>query len=119
MRMRMIFAGRGEWERQNREWQNMGIGCAGRREWEWERQNREWWQNTEWQTTLAALISSRDYTLLELSLNYQNQTKKFMELSLRWPHTGPRPWPTRQGKQRDLILWVVFMQACITSKKEL
>jgi hypothetical protein len=21
---------------------------------------REWWQNTEWQTTLAALISSRD-----------------------------------------------------------
>jgi hypothetical protein len=21
---------------------------------------QEWWQNTEWQTTLAALISSRD-----------------------------------------------------------
>jgi hypothetical protein len=24
--------------------------------WEWK--NREWWQNTEWQTTLTALISS-------------------------------------------------------------
>jgi hypothetical protein len=27
---------------------------------------QEWWQNMEWQTTLAALISSRDFTYLTL-----------------------------------------------------
>jgi hypothetical protein len=26
-----MLCGEGEWERQNRKWQNMEIGCAGRR----------------------------------------------------------------------------------------
>jgi hypothetical protein len=46
-------------------WQNMGMDCArggGNRKGKTRNeQNTEWWQNTEWQTTIAALISSRDF----------------------------------------------------------
>jgi hypothetical protein len=50
--MTMGFARRGEWKRQNMEWewQNIGMGYVGRREWER--------QDTEWQAILTALISS-------------------------------------------------------------
>jgi hypothetical protein len=52
----------------NIEWsQNMGMHCArgggNRKDRTWNKQNREW-QNAEWLTTIAALISSRDSVLL-------------------------------------------------------
>jgi hypothetical protein len=70
--MRMSFAGRENGNDRYRMVAEHGNGlCAGRRESErqkeWtvrgeeesERQNREW-QNVEWPTTIATLISSRD-----------------------------------------------------------
>jgi hypothetical protein len=44
----------------------------------WNGKNREWWQNTEWQTTITALISSRD-----LSGCYDIWSKKMLVLLIR------------------------------------
>jgi hypothetical protein len=64
MGMGMGFARRGNENDRYRMMAEHGNGlCAGRRESERQNtngQNREW-QNAEWSTTIAALISSRDY----------------------------------------------------------
>jgi hypothetical protein len=65
MGMGMGFAGRGNGNDRYRKVAEHGNGlCARRRE--SERQNREW-QNAEWPTTIAALISSRD--VIDVDIN--------------------------------------------------
>jgi hypothetical protein len=62
MGMGMGFTGRGNENDRYRMVAEHGNGlCAGRRE--SERQNREW-QNAEWPTTIAALISSRELCIM-------------------------------------------------------
>jgi hypothetical protein len=62
MRMGMGFAGRGNENDRYRMVEEHGNGLCARRE--SERQNREW-QNAEWPTTIAALISSRDVLVIK------------------------------------------------------
>jgi hypothetical protein len=91
MRMRMSFTGSGNENDRYRMVAEHGNGlCAGRRESERqntvrgmkesERQNREW-QNAEWPTIIAALISSRDFVIMHdkiilFNWNMENHSKK-------------------------------------------